>query len=358
MRLDIQVNTVKNSEHKYAIKTFFGNFLAFDSVDKSIVQKKFNELNDRYFLVWIFLSDMPIIIYYDRLNLPHLLSLFNLTIDNDLELLSRQFSVIPLGWPDCYAFRCGDGAHLCSFPTGELVLHQAPIREWETFQLLSESEIEPEKCVDEVTVVVTSCGRHDLLGMTLKSFVENNTYDKIKKIIVVEDGDADPSSICDKFGAILIKAGGRFGQPYAIDLAYSFVRTPYIFHCEDDWEFYRGGFIEKSLNLLKYDPSCVCVWLRAWNDTNGHPLQFRSDDKTFGVLSIGYGDLWGGFTWNPSLRRITDYQKIGPFSQKMGGQSDMGESDASIKYMELGYRGVILDEAGYVRHIGWDRHVY
>ena len=33
------------------------------------------------------------------------------------------------------------------------------------------------------------------------------------------------------------------------------------------------------------------------------------------------------------------------------------EIEASIFYRNLGYRALILDEAGYVRHIGGERHV-
>ena len=38
----------------------------------------------------------------------------------------------------------------------------------------------------EVSLVITSCGRFDLLKKTLDSFFEKNTY-PIKKIIIIED---------------------------------------------------------------------------------------------------------------------------------------------------------------------------
>lgn len=40
--------------------------------------------------------------------------------------------------------------------------------------------------MEEVTLVITSCGRFDLLKRTLDSFFEKNTY-PIKKIIITED---------------------------------------------------------------------------------------------------------------------------------------------------------------------------
>ncbi|OYV62493.1 MAG: hypothetical protein B7Z71_01005 [Acidocella sp. 21-58-7] len=209
----------------------------------------------------------------------------------------------------------------------------------------------------DTTVVITSCNRHDLLEKTLASFRAYNSYPGIKDIIVVEDGEADPSAICALYGAKLIRLNARKGQLYAIDTAYSHVTTPYIFHCEDDWEFYRGGFIERSRAILEQDPSCICVWLRAWSDTNGHPLSFRSRDKTFGVLAFDYSETWHGFTFNPSLRRKSDYDIVGPFSKEFNQRADLAEPALSGLYRHLGFRAVILDETGYVQHTGWHRHV-
>ena len=43
----------------------------------------------------------------------------------------------------------------------------------------------------------------------------------------------------------------NIGQIKSIDKnIYSLVKTEFIFHCEDDWEFYSYGFIEKSINIL------------------------------------------------------------------------------------------------------------
>lgn len=221
-------------------------------------------------------------------------------------------------------------------------------------KICSKDKINPN---GDTTVVITSCNRHDLLEQTLHSFQKYNTYSSIKEIIVVEDGDANPDYICAKYGARLICINPRKGQLHAIDVAYSYVTTPYIFHCEDDWEFYKPGFIERSMDILKSDLSCVCVWLRAWNDTNGHPLRFRARCKTFGVLDFDYLNTWHGFSWNPGLRRKSDYEVVGPFSRIFNLAEDLNESMVSKRYFALGYRAVILDESGYVRHLGDGRHI-
>ena len=76
------------------------------------------------------------------------------------------------------------------------------------------------------------------------------------------------------------------GQVKLIDQAYAQVDTPYIFHLEDDWEFHRPGFMEKSRAFLEADPKILLVWLRAWNDTSGHPLSHAAPDHSHGQTGI------------------------------------------------------------------------
>src|ERR1700759_881798 len=105
----------------------------------------------------------------------------------------------------------------------------------------------------DITVVVTSCNRHDLLARTLASFRAHETEGRVARILVAEDGDADPSAVCAAHGAQWFGTGTRVGQVRLIDQAYARVETPLIFHLEDDWEFTRPGFMEKSRALLAAD---------------------------------------------------------------------------------------------------------
>ena len=66
--------------------------------------------------------------------------------------------------------------------------------------------------IEDTTVVVTSCGRHDLLRTTLESFYRFNTYPGIRRAVVIEDGLGDPAEVCAEFGVELIRAGERIGQ--------------------------------------------------------------------------------------------------------------------------------------------------
>jgi GT2 family glycosyltransferase len=222
-----------------------------------------------------------------------------------------------------------------------------------------------------VTVVITSCGRTDLLERTVESFFKVNTY-PIKKVIITED-----SGIPQDFSKVkqlvpceleIIENPTNLGQIKSIDLAYSKVDTDYIFHCEEDWEFFNPGFIEKSFEILETNPKIFTVWLRSHNDTKNHAImkeeRFELDNGDYYYLMNQYHKkVWCGFTFNPGLRRTSDCMIFYPYNDLevkvvKNGLTIMGEMDMSIYYQELGYRGAITSkEEGYVRHIGGKRHI-
>lgn len=216
-----------------------------------------------------------------------------------------------------------------------------------------------------VSLVITSCNRFDLLEQTLISFLKYNTY-PISQYIIVED-----SHNIDKLNFVLAKFSHinftvlhnpvQLGQMKSIDRAYSAVTSNYIFHCEDDWGFYRAGFIEDSFKVLESDEKIVTVWLREQNDTNEHPVEPElyecSNDNTvkYQLMKINHqrranSALWHGFTLNPGLRRLKDYQLIAPIANYSG------ELTLSHAYFELGFRGAIFP-SGYVKHIGYHRGI-
>jgi hypothetical protein len=242
--------------------------------------------------------------------------------------------------------------------------------EWSAARVRVGSECAPPANTDGVSVVLTSSGRPDLLQRTLDSFFRFNTY-PIAQFIVVEDG---PRPACQRqmqqrYSSQKIKwlaTGRRTGQIGAIDYAYSFVDTPYVFHMEEDWEFYASGFIERSLKLLQADQRCLQIWLRAHNDTNLHPLNPMVeivDGIAFKRLQLRYLRVWSGFSFNPGLRRMADYLTLGCYSWHtsiVAGDPNGPESQLSQIYHDAGFYAAILDGkdgAGYVRHIGFARRV-
>ena len=168
--------------------------------------------------------------------------------------------------------------------------------------------------------MLTSCGRQDLLEKTLDSFFAFNTY-PVAQTIIVEDGPQEANShLAEKYAGrniTWLATGQRRGQIAAIDYAYSFVEHPYIFHLEDDWQFYQAGFIEKSLTILDALPDCLQVWIRALHDTNRIPIADQRETTqgvAFQRVESGYLGRWHGFSFNPGLRRARDYDRLGRFA--------------------------------------------
>lgn len=216
----------------------------------------------------------------------------------------------------------------------------------------------------DVTVVLTSCNRPTLLEETLRSFDKFNTY-PLHSFIIVEDSGVKGCNdrLKKKYPFITwIDNEVNKGQAYSIDLAYSLVRTKYIFHCEEDWQFYRGGFIEDSKKVLERSRHILQVWIRSEKDTNSHPVE-KSIQSASGVkfryLTTGYLDTWHGFSFNAGLRRLSDYKKIGNYSSVAKQREHGGTVEAllSKKYFELGYFAAIIKGNGYVRHIGDNSHI-
>lgn len=216
----------------------------------------------------------------------------------------------------------------------------------------------------DITVVVTSCNRHDLLAHTLESFRKYETEGRVARILVGEDGDADPTAVCSRFGAEYFRTGERIGQVRLIDQLYERVTTPYLFHLEDDWEFYRPGFMERSRALLEADAKLLLVQLRPWNDNE--QLSYLAPDKSYGLVDTAPATLWHGFSFNPALRRLADYKLLGSFSNQrltlniiplVASAALAYEAEASEFYWRRGYYAAILDRPGFVRHIGETRHV-
>ena len=208
----------------------------------------------------------------------------------------------------------------------------------------------------EVSLVITSCGRFDLLKRTLDSFFKYNTY-PIKKIIITEDSTEGSKlkKLVSRYknqNFHLIVNETRLGQIKSIDKAYSAVDTEYVFHCEDDWEFLRKGFIEKSMDLLVSDPTIAVVGLRSREDCQNIPISKEN-------YTASNGDEYfiipeHVFTYNPGLRRKDVCDLFGSH-EKLEGK--LWEDELSKFYREKGFKMVSFANP-FVMHIGNKRHVH
>ncbi|MCS1410950.1 MAG: hypothetical protein M2R45_04145 [Verrucomicrobia subdivision 3 bacterium] len=213
----------------------------------------------------------------------------------------------------------------------------------------------------DYSLVITSCGRFDLLRRTVASFLKFADIKPRQYIIVEDSGDESVREILAPFDApfeILINQPNTGQRPSldrlnaAIDRGYAQVRFPYIFHCQDDWEFFRSGFIRESFILLNALPKTSVIMLRGRDYPR--PLTKIPVREINGVRFCQKGtslrkSLFDGYSFNPGLRRLTDYQKLAPFSKFKGG-----EAEVLYKFLKLGFIMAHL-EIPAVAHIGWEQ---
>ena len=232
---------------------------------------------------------------------------------------------------------------------------------------------------DDVTMVITSCNRPHLLDKTLESFIKYNTY-PISKTILLDDsgiiGCNEP--VVEKYKGVLnitsLYNKENMSQIKSIDKLYSYVRTKYVFHCEEDWDFLQPQFIEKSKQVFDENPDekIFTVWLRPHHETSAHPITFDNKkrgyyemQRDFSYISKGIEYTWCGVTFNPGLRKTEDIYVLHPLFNhcktivKNGKTYPMeGEYTINDEYRKRGYFAYILDDPhGHVNHIGWESHI-
>ena len=216
-----------------------------------------------------------------------------------------------------------------------------------------------------ITVVITSCDRLDLLKITVDSFNKFNTY-PIKEFIIVDDsGNVDTHQTLKEMypDYTLILEPQNRGLIQCVDDAYSRVKTPYIFHMEDDWEFIHAGFMEKSVVILENNPDIMQVWIRGYDNPNGHPIEpqvFHADRVEYRLVTteVPHDPAWHGFSFNPGLRRLSDYNQLSPFAN-ISNNYGIGQHECYIgqAFYKLGYRAAAIGEECCI-HIGEQSRTY
>ncbi|MCI4665802.1 MAG: glycosyltransferase family 2 protein [Neomegalonema sp.] len=217
---------------------------------------------------------------------------------------------------------------------------------------------------DPFSVVLTSCNRFTLLRETVASLLAH-LDEKPEAFIVIEDSGLEEvrtalaplEPALGKPFEIIINAE-QLGQMRAIDKAYRHVRTPLVFHCEDDWEFFRTGFLRESRRVLAARPDVSMVGLRPRSEFNPRvreTAEISLDDghgAPFGYLPFDprKHPEYFSYSFNPGLRRLADFKRFQPVA-RLGK-----EEDVSYYFKRAGFRMANLAEPA-VRHLGDGAHV-
>lgn len=217
----------------------------------------------------------------------------------------------------------------------------------------------------EVTLFITSCGRPELLKKTLISFVKNNTY-PIKEVILCEDsgiiGCVDFAKDILPYETVFCYNEKRLGQMKTIEKYTKLIKTDYVFHLEDDYEFFDSGFIELSFKILDSDKNISQVLLE--DEQHSFTRVDIKNELCYKVMTnqpwdinINNGDgPLSCFSWRPSLKTIKMQQMRMPY--------ELWDDEYTIQLAlnKLGYYSVVTKnikngKPGFCSHIGKQFHV-
>lgn len=210
---------------------------------------------------------------------------------------------------------------------------------------------------NKVTCVFTSCGRFDMLDITFNTFINTNTY-PIEKYIIIDNStlptayESIKKIVKDIPNVDIIVNLENIGQVASIDKAYELVDTEFIFHSEDDWFFFNSGYIEESLDVLLFDKQISNINLRIRFDGERgsmHPIdntiKYTNNNVIYFEYLQNYLGEWHGFSWNPGLRRKSDYNKIKPY------KNYNNEQGVGMVYKNLNFKAACLN-LSFCKHIG------
>ncbi|TXI01207.1 MAG: glycosyltransferase family 2 protein [Pseudorhodobacter sp.] len=170
-----------------------------------------------------------------------------------------------------------------------------------------------------ITHCMTIGNRPDLLRQTLGSL---QTLRNLPTIAINDFNDTATNDVLQEMcpNAVIVGPRHHLGHHPAVDQMYSHVKTPYIFHNEDDWEFFRTDFLRDAIALLEAVPLITSVCLRDTDDLV-HSYDQCSKIVTDELNGIRFQrldnlhDQWHGFTFNPHVTKLSTWKGLGGYSQ-------------------------------------------
>jgi GT2 family glycosyltransferase len=214
--------------------------------------------------------------------------------------------------------------------------------------------------VTPITFTITSCNRIDLLERTINSFLDLNNYPIDEFILSDDSGDNEIYDIIvNKFGNQfnVIKNKTRLGLSKSLDNLFLKSKNEYIFHCEDDWLFDKNpNLISDSLDILSENENIHQVSVRHLYDNPHKPsgdmlytkkmIHYRLMSQNFMSMPT---QIWNGYSWNPGLRRKSDYLKMFP-----DGISSFGDEYLCCDHTKkFNYLSAVLENTS-CYHIGYN----
>lgn len=232
-----------------------------------------------------------------------------------------------------------------------------------------------------ITITTTTCKRLELFKKTVNSFIECCLdYDKfeIDKWLVIDDNSSDEDREEMKrlypFMTFIYKTPAQKGHARSINMMLRHVNTPYLFHLEDDWQFYyKDNYFTHLYQVIQENDSYKQVLLNNmyseipehetfvgghWKRTVSEPaLNYIEHEYTATQdEQIAFNQrwqfkpncsYWPHYSFRPGLSDMTLFKTIGDFNEDVWHF----EMNYAHKYVKEGYKTVFLP--GMVcKHIG------
>jgi GR25 family glycosyltransferase involved in LPS biosynthesis len=220
-----------------------------------------------------------------------------------------------------------------------------------------------------ITFTITTCKRYDLFEKTMNSFLNCcKDIHLIDKWFLVDDNSSSEDRERMKknypFFEFYFKDISEKGHPRSMNIIRDKVKSPFIFHMEDDWQYiFRKDYITNCLEILSYDESygqCLINKNYAETETDvniigGIPKKTMKglryylhehcrDEQEYRIFYSKYGNYpnsayWRHFSFRPSLLKKNILDKLGSFDEKVSHF----ESEYSGRYYTNGYVSVFLE---------------
>ena len=208
----------------------------------------------------------------------------------------------------------------------------------------------------DTTTFVLSCNRLDLLEKTMESFLATRDYET--KMVIVDDSAEEGvfEILLEKYGSFsdIICFPRNRSQWWAMDFMVSYCDSEYIFYLEEDWQFTKSGYLNKSKQILQKYREIGTV------DVSNRTFEWQGIDSYEKELIDGefywkkpwkisdYHLHWYGWIGSPNLKRREDLVRL--------GRIELWHNEWNIdrKFYALGYRAVFLKDE-YLHHLGDNR---
>lgn len=227
-----------------------------------------------------------------------------------------------------------------------------------------------------VTFSITTCKRFNLFKNTINSFINccKDLY-LIDEWICVDDNSSEEDRIMMKelypFFKFYFKKKEEKGHPQSMNIIKKMVKTPYLFHMEDDWNFFvKRDYISECLEVLAQNKNIGQCLINKNYDENGkniikggefkitksglryyiHEYVNNKQAEEKWISRHGYGshcNYWPHYSLRPSLIKTKIFQAIGEYNENVSHF----ERDYSHRYVSRGYISAFL-EGIYCIHTG------